>query len=83
MSSSVLIGEDGGKKDGDTMSIGSRSSIGSRGSLSMDDDWCVLTEAAVNKELVLDMENTTEVGHAVFLFCFVLFLISPFFQNMK
>ena len=66
-SSSVLIGEDGGKKDGDT------ASIGSRGSLSMDDDWCVLTEAAVNKELVLDMENTTEVSNTVFSLFFLLF----------
>ncbi|XP_072038565.1 uncharacterized protein [Amphiura filiformis] len=56
MMAAALTGDGNGKDAADT------ASISSRGSLSMDDDWCVVTEASINKELVLDMENPNDVA---------------------
>ncbi len=53
----ALNGDDSGGKD-----TTDTASIDSRNSLSMDDEWCVVTEASINKELVLDMENPNDVS---------------------
>lgn len=47
------------QRPGTSDSLESRSSRCSTGS--MDDDWCVVTEASINKEIVLDMDDNEEV----------------------